>query len=226
VADLDGRQAILARYKALRASARELNMGLGKSVPAHAWGECAQRLGRLAKRTIVLDTEDEIAVLADYLIHTYRAGGKNAVERFLEESPPPPDSDEMLLLQSMAQARFSVFEVRAVERGFGVHADDLFRQDEVFLIDIGFSSTADPGMLLAARIKPLLGHHATTGAGLPVSPQAFQAIERRLIGHFGERRAADLRNLDRKDQAALETIVLKTCLASGASTRIRYADTR
>jgi len=225
LSDVDGRQVILARYKTLRATARELNLVLAKSVPSHVVGECARRLGRLAGQAIVLDTEDQIAVLIDYLIYAYRAGGKNAAERFLEESPPPPDSDEMLLLQSMTQARFSVFEITALERGFGVHARDLFRQDEVFLIDIGFSETADPGMLLAARIKPLLGHHASTGAGLPVSPRTFREIQRRLIGHFGARRAADLRNLDRKDQAAFETIVLKTCLASPASARIRYADT-
>ena len=44
------------------------------------------------------------------------------------------------------------FLVESAEPGVGVHGRDLLRDEPVFLIDISFSRSAVPGMILASRL--------------------------------------------------------------------------
>src|SRR5437764_3440116 len=159
--------AILARYKHLRQAGLELNNRLVKTLPRSVLDEGGKKLGILKKNVLVLDTEDEIAVLMDYCIYDIRRQGINAVERYLAESPPPADSDEMVILQAMRQARYSLFMVEATAPGVGVHVRDLLRDEPLFLVDVGFSASGAPGYVLAARIMAPEGITETTGAALP-----------------------------------------------------------
>ena len=90
--------------------------------------------------------------------------------RYLDESPPPPDSDEMALLKAMLEAYYSLFQVVSSERGVGVTVRDLFRRDIGFMADIGLSivhkgrCVRDPG-------------HPTGGA------RFSHERRRRLAGH-------------------------------------------
>src|SRR5262249_51022275 len=92
---------LLARYQHLRQVGLQLNNRLVQTLSRNVLDEGGQRLGILQKNVLTLDSEDEVAVLMDYCIHDVRPQGANAIERYLAESPPPPDSDEMLLLQAL-----------------------------------------------------------------------------------------------------------------------------
>src|SRR5207244_4376895 len=105
--------ALLARYQHLRRVALPLNNRLVETLPKNVLDEGGKKLGILKKNVLVLDTEDEISVLMDFCLYDVRRQGVNAIERYLAESPPPPDSDEMVLLQAMRQARYSLFEVES-----------------------------------------------------------------------------------------------------------------
>src|SRR2546423_3109902 len=129
---------ILPRYKQLREVGLSLNNRLMKQVSKSDLDEGGKKLGILKKKRLELDTQDEIAVLADFCIHDVRRKGSNAVERYLAESPPPEGSDEMALLQALRQAHFSLFAVEEMEPGVGVHVRDLFRDESLFLVDVGF----------------------------------------------------------------------------------------
>ncbi len=109
---------LLPRYKHLRRVGLELNNRLMTMVSKSDFEEGGKKLGILKKTVLTLDTQDEIAVLADFCIHDVRRQGINAIGRFLAESPPPADSDEMVLLQALLQARFSLFAVEATEPGW------------------------------------------------------------------------------------------------------------
>src|SRR5689334_14334116 len=104
---------LLPRYKHLRQVARHLGTRLVQSLPKSVLEEGGKRLGILKKGVLVLDSEDEIAVLMDYCIYDLRRQGRNAIESYLAESPLAPDSDEMVLLKAMREARYSLLVVEA-----------------------------------------------------------------------------------------------------------------
>src|SRR5580698_683308 len=108
--------AKLPRYQQLRQLAVKLNTRLVERLPKDALDEGGKQLGILKGKTLVLDTEDEIAVLMDYCLYNVRRQGMNTIERYLAEAPPPPDSDEMVILKGMQQARYTLFVVEAIER--------------------------------------------------------------------------------------------------------------
>ena len=215
---------LLPRYKHLRKVALKLNNRLVKTLPKSLLEEGGKKLGIFKNNTLILDSEDEIVVLMDYCLYDVRRQGANAVERYLRHSPPPPDSDEMILLQAMRQARYSLLAVEAVEAGVGVHLRDLLRDERLFLMDIGFSQTGSPGVILAGRVIAPEGIAMTTGAALPVGviPAAKQApFVQGMVRRF---KGADFRNLSPEQASELAAIVIRTCLQSGAAEQIAYAE--
>jgi hypothetical protein len=89
----------LEEYKRLRVAGRGLSLRIIEKLPKPAVQECAKKLGLLKGKTLVLGSEDELSVLFDYCLYNYRKGGKTAIQRFMEESPPPPDSEQRLSLE-------------------------------------------------------------------------------------------------------------------------------
>jgi hypothetical protein len=217
---------LLPRYKHLRQAGLELNNRLVETLSKNILDEGGKRLGILKKGVLVLDTEDMLAVLMDYCIYDVRRGGANAVERYLAESPPAPDSDEMVLLQAMRQARYSLFAVESAERGVGVHVRDLLRDEPLFIVDVGFSRTASAGMVLAARVMAPEGIHMTTGAALPVAEVPPAERARFLDSMVRDLRGADYADMSPEEASDLATMVIRTCLGRGAAERIRYAEPR
>jgi hypothetical protein len=173
-----------------------------------------------------LDTEGEIAVLMDYCLYDVRRQGRSTVERFLAESPPPAGSDEMILLQAMRAAHYPLFAVEAVERGVGVLARDLRRDEPCSIVDVGFGSTAPVGVMLAARYMAPEGIGMTTGAGLPVGmlPVAERAAFLRQV--TATLQVTDFRNLSPGQASELTARIIRTCLEHGAAERIEYIEPR
>ncbi len=214
---------LLARYKHLRKVGLELNNKLVKRLTGDVFDEGVRALGLTGDgKTLMLDTEDEMAVLADYCLHDVRRGGLNTIDRFLTESPPPAGSDEMLMLQAKQQAWFTLIQVTDLEPGVGVHVHDLLRDEPQFIVDIGFSNTADPGMILAARLMIVDGIGMTTGAALPVSELTQQDRERlfKMMGTvIGD---ADPRNLPPEVASTLAGRIIRGLLKRGAAEYIGY----
>ena len=146
---------LLPRYKHLRQVSVALNTKLTRTLSRSEMDEGGWRLGLLEGNTLLLGTDDEIAVLMDFCLHDVRRYGVTPIERYIRSSPPPEGSDERILLE--APRRFSIFVVKSVAAGVGVQVEDLLRSGESFLVDVGFGSTAMPGMVFAAssaRITP------------------------------------------------------------------------
>jgi hypothetical protein len=215
---------LLPRYKRLRQSAVGLNSRLVKSLSQNVLNEGGKKLGILRRNVLTLDSADELAVLMDYCIFDVRRSGVNAVERFLAKSPPPQDSDEMAILLGMRQAYYSLFAVEAVERGVGVHAKDLLRDEPRFLMDVGLSSSAPHGMILATRVLAPENIGMTGGAALPVgvlSASQRAAFLQSVATHFP---GVDFRNLAPQEASDLTGHIIRTCLQHGAAERIAYVD--
>jgi hypothetical protein len=81
-------------------------------------------------------------------------GGRNAIERYLDETRPTPGSEERTALESMLKADDSILQIVDVEPGVGVRIRDPLRGGTGFLVDIGLGTTAPKGMVLATRVVP------------------------------------------------------------------------
>lgn len=211
---------VLAAYQRLRQIRFDLNNTLVGTLGKRAIDEGGRTLGLLQGGTLVFESEEEMPALMDYCIHNYRSGGRNAVQKYLAESPPPPNSEEMAVLKAMLNAYYSLFQILDVERGVGVTVLDLLRGDTAFLADIGFGNTARKDMILAARVIPMEGFLMTSGASLPVTPPAMGQIKAELERTFAP--GTDFTRLRPQQDAALAALVIHSCLASGMASRFTY----
>ena len=130
---------LLPRYKHLRQVGLQLNDPLVETLSREDLHKGARKLDILRGNTIVLDSEDQSSVLMDFCLHDVRRDGMNAIERYLAESPPPLQSEEMLLLEAKQRSWYSLFEVIGVERGVGVEFRDLLGGQPLFVLDVGLS---------------------------------------------------------------------------------------
>jgi hypothetical protein len=214
---------MLRRYEHWRKVGLQLNHRVVETLPKNVLDEGGKKLGILKKKVLVLDSEDEIAVLMDYCIYEVRRRGKNAVERYLEESPPPADSDEKVLLEAMRQARYCLLLVQGLERGVGAHVHDLLREETFFLADVGFSQSAPLGMVLATRVIAPEGIAMTGGAALPVGVLS-EAERDRFLARLAPNRGEAFRNLSPEAVSKITTDIIRTCLREGAAERILYTE--
>lgn len=214
---------MLAAYRRLRQVRLSLNNALVKSLDKGAIEECGRKLGLLRRGTLVLDSEQELAVLMDYAIFDFRKGGRNAVQRYLAASSSAPESDERILLEAMTEARYGLFQVVEVKRGLGVAVRDILRGDTGFLVDIGFGDTAREDFVLATRVIPQPDFLITGGAALPVIGGALAQIRAGLARKY-DPEATDFAHLTPEQETDLTTLVVRTLLASGLSSRIAYQD--
>jgi hypothetical protein len=151
-------------YRRLRKISVGLNQKLVESLSKDVMEEGAQKLGFWHKVQLVLGAEDELSVLMDYCICNVYRKAQNAVQRKLAEAPPS-DPEERALLEAQANARYSLFQVAAVEKGVGVSLVDALRKDEVFVVDVGFGTSARRGLGFAGRIIPLDGYFIADSRG-------------------------------------------------------------
>lgn len=211
------RDDMISRYQRLRTAGRDLNNRLVRRLSKDALDEGGRKLGILRGGTLVFDTEDETSVLMDYCLYDVRRKGRNTIEQYLIDSPPDPESDEMTCLRAMQHAIYSLFVVESVERGLGVMVRDLLSQDVLLVVDMGFGSTAQPGLVFASRLLHHDGFSMTGGAALPVAvvpADQRAALTKKLCvattpdddGHF--------------DPAPL----IRACLRGGSSSHVQYQE--
>lgn len=204
---------LLTDYIRLRQALRQLAAALMKQLPKGLLAECGQQLGLsvtthgLQRPLFVFDDAYEMSVLIDYGIYHARPDGQTVIERALSASPPPVGSDEATLLQAMREVRYGLFAIEEMEPGVGVQVRDLLRDDAFFLVDIEFSRTASPGMVLAGNVVSPAGLTMTTGAMLPVDDVLLDDLVDQLQQRFGATTVAQFRELSPDEQSALATLV-------------------
>lgn len=212
-----GRAEIISRYKHLRAIGRNLNHKLVKRLSKVDLHKGAEKLGILQRGIMVFNSEDESSVLMDYCLYDVRRNGRNAVERYLIDSPPDLDSDEMVCLRAMQHAIYSLFVVESVERGLGVTVRDMFSDETILIVDIRIGSSAQPGLVFASRLLFHDGFSMTGGAALPVAvlpKDEHQALTEKLAEAVTPDEDGDF------DPAPL----IRACLSKGCSSQVRYED--
>jgi hypothetical protein len=215
--DIADRAGIISRYKHLRTVGRTLNHKMVERLSKDVLNEGGKKLGILQRGTLVFNSEDETSVLMDYCIYDVYRNGRNAVEQYLVDSAPAPESDEMVCLRAMQKAVYSLFVVESVMRGFGVTVRDVLSNETHVIVDMGFGSTAQPGLLFASRLLFHEGFAMTGGAALPVS--VLPEDQRQpMIKMLAQGVAPD-------DGGCFDPApIIRACLRQGCSSQVQYQE--
>ena len=169
-----------------------------KTLSRAALEQSARDLGLWDNGKIAVEHEDHLAVVADYAVYEYRAGGKSAVERFADRPDALVGSDEHSLLNAMREARFTLVEILQIVPNVGVRALDHIYGRRLMLADVELSQTAKPGVVLATRLLSLPTFAMTSGAPLAFDRELAAFFLRGVGGGL-----ADLRLLPRRERKHL-----------------------
>jgi hypothetical protein len=203
---------IVDKYRRLRPTRLRLNNSLVARLPKDVLTEGARRLGILRDGAFVFGSEDESTVLMDYCIYDVFRNGRNAVEQYLLDCPPAAGSDEEVCLRAMQGATYGLAVVLQVQSGTGCLIENLYTNKQHLLVDLGFSRSATPGLLLGTRLLDFGEYVASGGAAIPLG-----VLTAEQLAEWRERLSAGAES--NEDPAPL----IREALRRGAASRIQYA---
>jgi hypothetical protein len=127
--------------------------------------ETAEELGiEFDGVNMAYEFESQMAAHFEFMLYEYHRDGTTAAEQYLEEERWE-DETEREILEATIAARPSLFEVESVsESGPHLTATDLLNDGEHTLVDVNFSRTAEPGVVLCFR--PVRYDEFTTTSGV------------------------------------------------------------
>jgi hypothetical protein len=151
---------ILSTYKKYREAVMVLNKKIiNKYIDRQTYLISGKYLGLVSlvkKDTLIFDNESETAALMDFAINEYQINGKKAVELYNENIMTENDI-EIDILNGLLKSYTSFFKINDIsQKESKIILTDLLNKsiDPIQIIDIGFSQTALPGLLIFLRIVP------------------------------------------------------------------------
>ena len=213
----------IEHYKLFRQAGQKLCDELAKKfLSKSVLKECGKKLGIFKNNMMVFDSEDAMSVLFDYCLHQFYVNKLSIAERYLRISPPDSNSIEYEILQSMLKAHYSIFIAKEVFENKGVLFLDVLHNKKVFVIDLGLSKTAEPGVVFAGHLLPLKTFYATSGGWLPIptkqllDEQIIPTIDKFLNGQFG--------SLSKAYEASFSAQIIRILLKSNVWDNFGYGN--
>ena len=212
------RSDIIGRYRHLRAISKKHHTRIYDFVSSSALLQRARRLGMSDGRRLILDRAEELDLVSDLIVYTAPPGRSRALDRYARSMPPPAGSDEALVLDAMRKARFGVLQMQHRHPTAGLILRDEARNEEIWLVDLGYEMWMEEGMRVATRYYTPGPFSMTAGGGIPVRGRLIsQAIE--SVPQLLRKKPAQLCD----DPRFAETL-FRTAIENGAMERIRYVD--
>jgi hypothetical protein len=212
------RGEVLARYRHLRDINKRHHSEALKFLSKDAILHHARRLGLTQGKTLVLDDPEELNYAFDLAIHTAPTDRSRAIERYARSARLAPGSDEALVLDAMCQARFTIVTVVRRHEAAGMIVNDLFRERELWLVDIGLESSFPDGSVLATRLFQPEAFAMTAGVNVPLYRELVIDALDELPHSLSESPIAAL------DDRRFAEAIYRVALAGGVMRRIKYQD--
>jgi hypothetical protein len=174
-----GKKPLIKEYRRYRTASMDLNHKIIQScLHRDAFMESARSLGMVKNDTIVFADEDETNVLMDFALHEYRVDGKTSVEHY-RETKGGKNKIERNLLNFWLAASTSLFKITSITQSqpFLILEDLIAPKNPVKLVDIAFSRSAVPGLLMFLRLVPFKEAFMTSGFTFVFHP----ALDDRLV---------------------------------------------
>ena len=157
-------------YRVVRELSRAIHSDALKDVPTWALVRGAERLRMLGKRgVLVFGSEEETAVLAQFVLYEILVGGAPIILRHLEKRSPPRNAVEEELVRGIRQSFSSLFRVETVRRD-GVMLRDLLTSSQELhtLVDLGLIHTGRPACCSSRGYCPCGRMPSRAGSALPL----------------------------------------------------------
>jgi hypothetical protein len=172
------KHAVAEAHRNARESLKTLQLALIKQLPPSAFPEAAKKLGLAKVGTIVIQQDDEFAVVYDHCIHHHRRTGKNIIERVIESDP----SNEMLI--SLKNSFFSIFRVDDINPHLGAQITDLITGASHSLLDQSIADNGQENLLIVGRLVPISEGYISTGWLIPTLEPVFETRLKPIIERF------------------------------------------
>jgi hypothetical protein len=194
------RRVLVERYRQLRKTSTDHQTVLAMRAIENMAADIAVRIGLLRHGEMVPSMElEDLAPALDIALFSKGVDGTNLANRYLKEVGGRLTGDDLTVVEAMADARFSVFEIIGRHPVAGVVLLDLSTGEEVWLMDQGFEASAPSGYLLALRLIQPAEFHMTTGVVVSMNDEmTWEAVNRR----HPLKRTDDLLVISDRDQLA------------------------
>src|SRR6478752_6550493 len=146
------RSEILSRYRRLRQISKEQHEAVLDIIAPDVVLDWAKRIDLTQGKTVVSDSEYEIALAEDLAIYLPRLGRSHPLDRYARAAGFVPGSDEAIVLEAMRHARFSLWRVERHHETAGLILQDLLRGGEIWLVDETMEKSVPRGVEMAARL--------------------------------------------------------------------------
>ncbi len=153
------------KYETYRRVSKELSEEIMDTcLDSNALPSAGRLLDIVRGKTFIFDSESDTFALADLALHEHRAGNKTAVELYRGRTKWKNEIEKEIV-DAFLSSYTSLFKVVAVSKREStiILSDILNQSDDIRLIDIGFSGTASPGMLMFSRVVPFKDFCMTSG---------------------------------------------------------------
>jgi hypothetical protein len=214
------RDAILARYRHLRAISVRHHNGALEFLSKSALLEHARHLGLTAGKTLVAESMEELTLAFDLAVYTAKPGHSRAIDRYARARQLQPGSDEFVVLEAMRQARFSVWRAERRHEVAGLIVQDLLRQGETWLVDEALEQSAPEGVSLAMRLGTPDQFAMTSGIIVPVDREVMTEVLDEVLPRV--RGTPDQVANDRR----FATAIYRAAAAEGLMEQIGFEGTR
>ncbi len=182
------REAIVDRYRRLRDWSTDHQTAAARELLEDVVAAIAQRLGLIKDPAELADIAfGDLAPALDLALYGPTEDGIPRISRYAQNRLATVETDERALLESMGQARYSVFEITRRHPQAGLMVRDMIRGDEVWLMDMGLEKAAPMFLKLALRLIQPADFWMSTGAAVQVHETIWPLLER----DYGVRRNRD-----------------------------------
>ncbi|HET6520719.1 MAG TPA: hypothetical protein VFG47_13005 [Geminicoccaceae bacterium] len=159
------RAEALALYRPIRAAIQRVLKRAPDACAQADYKRAARLLGLEVRGTVVLDSDREVAMLADVALFEPNQRGNRAFDRFLRTKAGRLDPADRAIADRMAGAFFSIFRVAGRHEAAGLWLEDRLDGDRgrLWLVDEAFETSAAEGDLVACRLFDAGPFHAAFG---------------------------------------------------------------
>jgi len=131
-------------------------------------------------QTIIFDSEFEMDVMSDFFRFESIKDGKRPIDVYKEEYPPTSEIEKEIL-ESLVDSHSSLFKIERIDREKNIIwlSDILNEKQNILLVDIGLSTSAEVGLLMFTRLISFDDFCMTSGVSFVFNPNLASYLKRR-----------------------------------------------
>ncbi|MGA2496807.1 MAG: SEC-C metal-binding domain-containing protein [Tepidisphaeraceae bacterium] len=219
---MDDYKHLVSDYHHIRTLSNRANAEITRGLSKEDIQTAGRMLGLLRSGILVFDSEETVAVLMEFAMYDLIRDGTTAIQRYAQSRMAAADPAERRYLLAACSAEYDVYGVLERIPGVGADVTSLSTREDRTIIDMGFGTTVEPGVLFGGRLLCLGDYWMTTGAALPVTTADFKVIAMHL-------QAAGLvlgaePGLTPEARSCRNAMIIRAFLDAGASESVRYSD--